>query len=767
MIDIFGKKELPVVVLEDILLFPFISIGLTTKESISKEAILNATQKDNKAIFVTKKNIKAGDTPQNLYGVGTIGTIVQMHSEDGNIRAVVEGEKRVRIIDFTQTEPFLKVSYDELHTIVEEDKELLALRNNFTNQFKKYVNLGKIIPIDILITILTTRDIEKLVDIISAQVEGELPEKQAILEEANLKNRLILATKMLTKAISMVELEQKVSKKTQEELSKMQRELFLREELKTIQRELGETEETEYQELERKIAEAYMPKEVEEKAKKEFARLKAMPSMSPEVGYIRTYLDLLVELPWAKETEAKLDIKEAEKILDEDHYGLEKAKERVAEYLAVQKLAGKIRGPILCFVGPPGTGKTSIGRSIARATGRKFVRISLGGIRDEAEIRGHRRTYVGALPGRIIQGIKQAGTKNPVFMLDEIDKIGLDFRGDPSASLLEVLDPEQNFQFSDHYLEVSFDLSNVIFITTANILDTIPPALRDRMETIPFPGYTHEEKVKIAEKFLVPKQLKANGLSKKELNFTNESLDELIAGYTFEAGVRDMERNIAAICRKVAKDITEKKKPQKDLYKKDLKHYLGPSKFAPWTREKKAQIGSAAALAVTPAGGDLLSVESTIIPGKEIIILTGQLGDVMKESATAALSYAKSKIKELGLSEDFFRGKDVHVHVPSGAVPKDGPSAGIAIATSLISAASKKPVKEDIAMTGEITLRGRVLRIGGLKDKVLAAHRAGMHEVILPEENKGEVGEIPKNVRRDMKIFFVKNMDEVQKEVLK
>ena len=532
--------------------------------------------------------------------------------------------------------------------------------------------------------------------------------------------------------------------------------------MKSIEKELGEDEEgREFAEYKQKIKAAGMPDEVREKAEKELTRLAKMSAYNPEAGYIRNYLDVLVELPWSKKSSNNGDIKTAAKILDEDHYGLKKVKERILEYLAVHKLVGKIKGPILCFVGPPGTGKTSVGKSIARALGRKFVRVSLGGIHDEAEIRGHRRTYVGALPGRIIQGVRNAGTRNPVFMLDEIDKVGVDFRGDPSSALLEALDPEQNNGFSDHYLEVAFDLSDVMFITTANILDTIPPALKDRMEVTPFPGYTEEEKFHIAKDFLIPKQKEAHGIRNGQVELTDASIHEVINRYTREAGVRDLEREAAAVFRKSAKKIAEGKMKKKVIAPANLQKFLGPARFTHYLAEEKDEVGLATGLAVTQAGGEIIFVEVTLMTGKGQLILTGQLGDVMKESAQAAMSYVRSKAAILGLPERFAQKIDVHIHVPEGAVPKDGPSAGITMTTALVSALTKIPVKKDVGMTGEVTLRGRVLEVGGIKEKALASHRAGLKQVIMPRDNKKDLEDIPKNVKSDLEFIFVKHMDEV------
>ncbi|MCL4386794.1 endopeptidase La, partial [Patescibacteria group bacterium] len=597
--------------------------------------------------------------------------------------------------------------------------------------------------------------------IIGSVLDLKPQERQGLLEETNVRKRLEKVTDYLAREIKILEIERRIATKTQERFEKGAREAMLRERLKTIEKELGEEEGGEVKEYVDKIKKAGMNEEVEEKAIKEARKLGQMNQFNPEAAYIRNYLDWLVTLPWDRESKNNVAIKSAEKILNEDHYGLKKAKERIVEYLAVHKLAGKMKGPILCFAGPPGVGKTSIGKSIAKALGRKFVRVSLGGIRDEAEIRGHRRTYVGALPGRIIQGIKDADTKNPVFMLDEIDKVGADFRGDPSSALLEALDPEQNNQFSDHYLEVPFDLSDVMFITTANVLDTIPPALRDRLEIINFAGYTLDEKFHIAHDFLVAKQMQSHGLTSKNVKITNEAIKFIINHYTREAGVRSLERQIATVFRKVAKMVAEGKKEKTIVTSKQIPKFLGPIKINSAIIEKKDEVGMSTGLAWTEAGGDILFIEVALMPGKGNLLLTGQLGDVMKESCQAALSYIRARAKQLGLDEKFYQKIDVHVHVPEGAVPKDGPSAGIAITTAIISALTKIPVNRKVGMTGEVTLRGRALEIGGVKEKVIAAHRAGLKTIIMPKDNKKDLEDVPKEVIKDLKFVFVSHMDEV------
>lgn len=764
------KKILPLIALRDTVVFPYQVIPLVVARPKSVKALEEAMRTDRVLVFVAQKEKeKENPSPSDLYTVGCLSTVQQMVKRpDGSTQILIEGMVRVKILDYYQVEPYFKVEIQEIEEIPEKGIEIEALMKTVLSQFRRCVEMGKTVPLETLMALFEIRDPNRLADLCIFNLDLKTQDRQAILEAINTKERLSKVSSILARELKVLEVGKKIQTEAEKELGKMQKEVVLREQLKAIQKELGMDEEGEFGELKKKIEAAGMPKEVKEKADKEFDRLKKMPPYSPEIPYIRTYLDWLVELPWAKKSEGELDIKKAEKILDEDHYGLNKVKERVVEYLAVHKLAGKMKGPILCFVGPPGTGKTSIGQSIARALGRKFVRMSLGGIRDEAEIRGHRRTYVGALPGRIIQGVKNAGTKNPVFMLDEIDKVGVDFRGDPSAALLEALDPEQNFAFSDHYLEAPFDLSEVMFITTANITDTIPPALLDRMEIISFPGYTEEEKFHIAKDYLVKKQVEAHGLKDKKINFLDEALRTIIREYTKEAGVRELERQIATICRKVAKQITEgSQKAKYNISISEVHKYLGRPKYRLTMTEKKDEIGVATGLAVTEAGGEVLFVEATLMPGKGNLTLTGHLGEVMKESAQAAVSYARTKAKDFGVKDNFYEKTDIHIHVPAGAIPKDGPSAGIAMATSVVSALSKKPTKREVGMTGEITLRGRVLEIGGVKEKVLAAHRAGVKEVILPKDNKKDLEDVPKNVQKDLNFHFVEHMDEVLKIALK
>jgi len=762
------KSELPVAPLRDIVLFPKVNMPLIFNEPLAVKAIDAALKSDRMVLFVAMKNQKTGVlAPMDLYAVGTIAKIRDVvRQPDGSIRIFIEGIVRTEIKSFAQAAPYLTA----IHQIIPEPtfdrvEKIDAQMYSLVNYFKECVNLGATVPFDILLLVTSITDPWQLVDVIALNLDFRVEERQAILESRTVEEKLERGNAAVSRLIKVLRMARKIQSETGKELGKMEREMFLREQLKTIQKELGQGGVDEIQELRGKIEKAGMPEDTKAQALKELSRLEGMPSFSPEISYIRNYLDWLVSLPWSNKSVIDIDIKKAEKILDEDHYGLEKVKKRVLEFLAVQKLVGRIKGPILCFAGPPGTGKTSIGKSIARSIGRKFYRMSLGGIRDEAEIRGHRRTYVGALPGRIIQGIKVAGTKNPVFMLDEIDKMGYDaMHGDPSAALLEALDPEQNNSFSDHYLEVPFDLSDVMFITTANILDTVPPALRDRMEVIEFPGYTEEEKFHIAKQFLMSKQLEQNGLKDANLKITDEAVRMIIREYTREAGVRNLDREIAGVCRKVAKEYAEGGKKSVAVGPSDLKKYLGAAKFRSAEKEKKDEIGVVAGLAWTEAGGEILLIEATKMPGKGTLILTGHLGKIMQESAQAAFSYARSFAGSP--KKDITKNVDFHIHVPSGAIPKDGPSAGIAMATVLISVMTRKPIRRDVAMTGEITLRGRVLEIGGIKEKVLAAHRAGIKTIMLPKDNEKDLEEIPKEVQKDLKFLFVGTMDEVVKHAL-
>ena len=751
------NNNLPLVVLDNVVVFPRIALPLVLKKPESLFALEHAMQTKKLIVFTAKKSKK------NFHKIGTICRVLQIiRMQNKGVKILIEGLNRVEIKKIVQKKPFFQVLAEPIIVIKSNTMETKVLMHSILSQFRQCVNIGKQVPPDILMVVFSAKDPEVLINLIAFNLDLKPQERQKLLEITDIKKRLEILNKFLAREVEILRTGQKVEKETIESLGKSSKEVFLKEQLKNIEKELGIGEEkNEVKELEKKLRKAKMPKKVQKVAFEELSRMEKMPSFSPEVSYIRTYLEWLKDLPWNIKTDGKpIDMKKAKKVLDEDHYGLEKVKERILEYLAVQKIVGKIKGPILCFIGPPGTGKTSIGKSIARALNRKFYRMSLGGVRDEAEIRGHRRTYVGALPGRIIQGIKTAGSKNPVFMLDEIDKVGSDFRGDPTSALLEALDPEQNPDFSDHYLEVAFDLSDTMFITTGNILDTIPHALRDRMEVIYFPGYTDDEKVQIAKKYLVPKLLKQHGLKPSNLNIAITGLRKIIHEYTREAGVRNLEREIAKICRKIARQITENKQKNNKVGVNNLKSFLGPAKFQINMAEKKDEIGVSTGLAWTEAGGDIIFIESNKMPGKGGLGLTGSLGKIMKESAQAAFSYAKAKTKQS------CKNTDIHVHVPSGAIPKDGPSAGIAIATALVSVILNKKIDRQIAMTGEITLRGQVLEIGGIKEKVLAAHRSGIKEVILPKDNKKNLEDIPKEVRKKMKFNFVDHMDQVLKKAL-
>ena len=768
-------RTVPLVPLRDGVVFPHTEAVLTFGRPKSNAGVEAAFRTDRLIVFVTQKNSQANEPGMNdIYGVGTLCSIERILKTDGEINALVKGMSRVKINQLTAQEPFLLAQVEELPETVEESDEMTALVKHVSNNFKTAVNIGKSVDFLMFMRVMGGVSASELADQVATNLDVDTPKKQLLLEETNVKKRLQAVSDHLSQELKILEIERSISTKTQRKFDKSMRETVLRERMRTIQKELGEDDEDkDIKEYKQKINTAGMSEEVKKRALKEVERLSEMHAYNPEAGYLRTYLDWLCELPWGVSTPNQVTIKAAEKILEADHYGLKEVKERILEYLAVMQLkrkalakgqsaSGRGGGPtILCFVGPPGVGKTSIGRSIARALKRKFVKVSLGGIRDEAEIRGHRRTYVGALPGRIIQGIKTAGSNNPVFMLDEIDKVGNDFRGDPSAALLEALDPEQNHEFSDHYLEVPFDLSQVMFITTANILDTIPPALRDRLEVIRFAGYTADEKEAIAKKYLITKALTNNGLSNGNVKLPVTTLKKIIDSYTREAGVRNLEREINKIMRKIAKKIASGKKGKFTVAPKQLDDYLGPARFLPVLKEKRDEVGLATGLAWTQSGGDVLFIEVTVIPGKGRTTLTGQLGDVMKESAQAAISYTRSRWQALKLDKDFYYKNDIHLHVPEGAVPKDGPSAGITMATALISALTRKKVKKTVAMTGEITLRGRVLEIGGVKEKVIAAHRAGITTLILPKNNQKDLRDVPEKVKKEIKFYFVSHLDEV------
>jgi ATP-dependent Lon protease len=759
--------QLPLVPVRDQVYFPQMVFPLFVGRERSVRALEEAMESDRLiALAAQKEVITEEPEPEDIYDVGIVVEVLQvLRMPDGTLRLMLQGIDRIRITRYVQTEPFILVAVEPLPSQKQHDLEIEALMGIVISLFEQLVNAGKNIPPEVLLSVSNQSDPERIINTVTPYLPVRVEEKQQILEMTNVRERLERLVIIMRKEIEILELQKTIRSRVEKEMGDTQREFFLREQLKVIQQELGERDErtSEIEEFRQKILAAGMPEEVQERAFKELERLEKMPFAAPEGVVVRNYLDWLVSLPWGTVTEDNLDIAAAAQVLDEDHYGLQKVKERILEFLAVRKLAGSaMKGPILCFVGPPGVGKTSIGRSIARALGRKFVRVSLGGVRDEAEIRGHRRTYVGALPGRIIQGIRQAGSRNPVFMLDEIDKLGMDFRGDPSSALLEALDPEQNYAFSDHYLEVPFNLREVMFITTANLLDPIPPALRDRMEVIVFPGYTEDEKMNIAKGFLVPKQLKEHGLTPEQCQFTDAAIQLILREYTREAGVRNLEREIASVCRKVARAVAEGQLESKKVMPEDIPAYLGARKYHYGTAEEKDEVGAATGLVVTQFGGDIVSIEVSVLPAtKGQLLLTGQLGDVMKESAQAALTYIRSRAAQLQIDPEFTRNADIHIHVPEGAVPKDGPSAGITIATALASAFTGRPVRRDVAMTGEITLRGRILPIGGVKEKVLAAHRAGIRVVILPEENRRDMDEIPQQVLNDIEFRFVRHMDEV------
>jgi len=764
-------EDLPILPINESVLYPKMILPLMVSQERLIQ-LIDAALLANKMIGIVAIKTKQVEEvkPEDLFDVGCAAHILKMLKMPNNsLRLLIQGTSRIRLTEFTQREPYIRAKVTPLKDQGEKTTDTQALMVGVKGIFQKVVELAPNLPAELAIMAMNIEEPGALADLIASTLSIPLADKQNLLETLDVKGRLERANFLLTKELTVLELGSKIQSQVREGIDKSQREYFLREQLKAIQKELGEKDErtAEIEELRQRLAQAKLPPEAMKEGERELDRLAKMPPAAAEYTVSRTYLDWLIELPWSVHTEDNLDIAQAQKVLDEDHYDLEKVKKRILEYLSVRKLKADMKGPILCFVGPPGTGKTSVGKSIAKALGRKFIRISLGGVRDEAEIRGHRRTYVGALPGRIIQGIRKAGSNNPVFMLDEIDKLGMDFRGDPSAALLEVLDPEQNYAFSDHYLDVAFDLSKVMFITTANILDPIPPALRDRMEVLDLLGYTEEEKLKIAKEFLVPKQVEAHGLSEKNIQFEEEALRRIALEYTREAGVRNLEREIAHICRGVARRVAEGHGAPSIIKPDDVPSYLGPIKFFSEVAERTSEPGVATGLAWTPTGGDILFVEATRMKGRKGFSLTGQLGDVMKESAQAALSYVRTRAKALKIPEDFFDHSDIHIHVPAGAIPKDGPSAGVTMFTAITSLLTGRPVRSDVAMTGEITLRGLVLPVGGIKEKVLAARRAGITTVILPRRNEKDLEEVPEQVKKDMKFHFVQRMDEVIRFALK
>lgn len=763
-------QELPIIPLKNMVVFPYIITPLVVADEVLVRMVNDALMGDKMVALLAQKDPgKEQPSEEDIHSVGTAGTILKMFRvPDGSIRLLIQGISRIRLKRMTQSIPFLKGEVEPIPEVEEKTLELEALRRNVLSMFQRIVSLAPYLPDELTAAAMNVEEAGRLADLITANLNFELAEKQQLLEDFDVRERLERLMSLLDRELKVLELGNKIQSQVRSEMDKTQREYFLREQLKAIQRELGEADERtmEINELRQKIEEAQMPEEARKVAEKELDRLAKMPPAAAEYTVSRTYIDWLVSLPWQKSTEDNLDVAEAARILDEDHYDLDEVKERILEYLAVCKLKGSIRGPILCFVGPPGVGKTSLGMSIARALGRRFIRLSLGGMRDEAEIRGHRRTYVGAMPGRIIQSIRRVESNNPVFMLDEVDKVGQDFRGDPAAALLEVLDPEQNYFFSDHYLDVPFDLSKVMFITTANILDPIPPALRDRMEVLSLPGYVEDEKLMIAKKYLVPKQLEENGLSSEALSFTDGAIRRIISDYTKEAGLRSLEREIAAVCRKGAREVAEGQEVSVRVTAEQIPEYLGPLKFFSEVASRTDEVGVATGVAWTQTGGELLFIESTKMRGGRTLTLTGQMGEVMQESARAALSYVRSKAKELNILEDFFRKNDIHIHVPAGAIPKDGPSAGVAIATSLASLLTERPVKHNVAMSGEITLQGRVLPVGGIKEKILAARRAGIKTLILPELNQKDLEKVPEHIRKELNFIFVDRIDGVWESAL-
>ena len=765
----FGEK-LPVVPLRDLVLFPRMIVPLLVGRPRSVNALEAVMHSDKIMLVVTQREAETQEpTTDDLYRVGTVVRILQLlRLPDGTMKVLVEGLGRASVRRFVRNESYIQARVELLEEDASRSVETEALMRSVAGQFEEYVNLSRKIPQEVLVSALNMEDVSRFTDTIATHLAGRIEEKQSILETDDVTTRLRVLARALSAELEILRLERKIESQVREQLQKSQKEFYLHQQMKAIQEELGQEGEgaPEVAELAKSIEDAKMSEEAEKKALSELDRLKKMSPMSPEATVVRTYIEWLTSMPWEKRTVDRPDIAEVERILEEDHYGLKKPKERILEYLAVLKLTSKVKGPILCLVGPPGVGKTSLGRSIARALDREFVRVSLGGVRDEAEIRGHRRTYIGSMPGRVIQGLKKAGSKNPVFLLDEIDKMSSDFRGDPASALLEVLDPEQNCTFNDHYLDVDFDLSEVMFITTANVLHTVPPALEDRMEVIRLPGYLQHEKIQIAKKFLVPKQLEANGLKESGVTFSDAAITRIIDDYTREAGVRNLEREIANICRKIARRKAEGKRIPKRVRAVSVPKFLGPQQFFPPEAEKRDEVGVATALAWTENGGDTMPVEVVLLDGKGNIQITGQIGDVMQESAQAAVSYLKSRAKQFRLDPRRFEKTDVHIHIPEGAIPKDGPSAGITMATALVSAFTGRKTRREVGMTGEITLRGRILPVGGVREKVLAAHRIGLQTVILPKHNAKDLTEIPKDVRSELKIAFVEHIDEVLRRAL-
>ncbi len=773
------SKRLPMMPIRDVVIFPYMMTPFVVGRESSVRALEEALAADKKIFLATQHDASVDEPrPDEIYSVGTVANIVQsLKLPDGNIKVLVEGVERGKVISVSEDEGYFRALVKTFNFKVDAGAQLEALVGRVTGLFEQYVKLSQNLNYETMIAAIRVDEPGKLADTVGANLQLTIEEKQELLEIFDPVDRLTRVAEMLDIEIEKLNVDRTIQGRVKRQMEKAQKEYYLNEKIKAIQKELGRGEKSEFDELKRKIETAGMTKDAFEKAMSELKRLENMPPMSAESTVSRNYLDWLLAVPWKKKSKEIRDLKFAQNVLETDHYGLEKIKERILEFLAVRRLVQNPKGSILCFVGPPGVGKTSLGMSIAKATGRKFVRLSLGGVRDEAEIRGHRRTYIGALPGQILQMMKKAGTRNPVFMLDEVDKMSMDFRGDPSAALLEVLDPEQNFMFMDHYLDVEYDLSQVFFIATANVLHTVPPALQDRMEVIRLHGYTELEKLEIAKRFLVPKQMKQTGVKETDLKFTDDGIQTLIQAYTREAGVRNLEREIGNVCRKIARTVVnaqtekngdkdDKKKAASVLSSQTANEFLGPHKFRDLQTDQKNEVGATVGLAWTEVGGSILTTEAAVMEGKGKLQTTGKLGDVMQESAHAAMSYVRSRAQLLGLPRDFYRNVDIHVHVPEGAIPKDGPSAGITIATSICSALTNIPVRCNIAMTGEITVRGRVLPIGGLKEKLLAAHRQGIYEVILPKDNEKDLPDIPENIRKEMKLQFVTSMDEVLKYAL-
>ena len=758
-------KNMPLLPLRGVMVFPYMIIHLDVGREKSIAALEKAMVQDRLIMLSTQKDANTDKPePDDIFKVGTVAEVKQLLKlPGGTIRVLVEGLYRAEIVEYISEEPYYEVEINEFKDAEEKPTDVEALTRAVVSQFENWVKLSKKIPPETMVSVVVVEEPGRLSDLIVSHLSLKIEDKQLLLEAIDIKERLEKLCEILAREMEILELEKKIAGRVRKQMEKTQKEYYLREQLKAIQKELGEKDDksTEIAVYREKLEKGNYPEEIKDKIKKEISRLEKMPNMAAETSVVRTYIECLLSLPWGVYTEDNLDINHAEDILNADHFGLDKVKERILEYLSIRKLTDSIKGPILCLVGPPGVGKTSLARSIAKAVDRKFVRVSLGGVRDEAEIRGHRRTYVGAMPGRIIQGMRTAGSSNPVFLLDEIDKMNADFRGDPSAALLEVLDPEQNNTFSDHYVENAFDLSKVLWVVTANTVHNIPRPLRDRMEVINIAGYTEEEKIQIAKRYLIEKQLKEHGLNNKQVSIADNTIQKVISEYTRESGVRSLERSIANLCRKAARKIVQEDKKSIKITVQNLHTFLGSAKYHKRQAENKDQVGVSTGLAWTEVGGDVLPTEVSILKGKGNLILTGQLGDVMKESAQAGLSYIRSRVEKLGIEPDFYEKNDIHIHLPEGAIPKDGPSAGITMATAVVSALTGKKVRTDVAMTGEITLRGRVLPIGGLKEKVLAAHRLGIKTIILPKENKRDMDDIPNNIRKQLEFVLVEHMDEV------